>query len=162
MDGGLNGQPTGQHSNLTVGGARAGLVDENDSSGAAVAALRFAVLILLVVDGVFCAAATALFLPSYIGPHPFPISALIAGLVNGALVWVGLHWTESLRVAALPMWAWLLTVAAMALGGPGDDLIFAGHGVMAYGMPVLIVLGSAPPGLLLWRRWWQPPSREQA
>lgn len=115
-------------------------------------ALRFTVLTLLALDGVLCAVATALLLPSYIGAYPFPLAALIGGLVNAALVWAGLHWTGSLRLAALPLWTWLVTVAVMALGGPGDDIIFAGRSVMAYGVLVMITLGSAPPAWLLWRR----------
>jgi hypothetical protein len=107
---------------------------------------------LLATDGVLSAVVTALLLPAYIGPVPFPVSALIGGLVNAALVWAALHWTESLRLAALPLWTWLLTVAVMPLGGPGDDLIFAVHGVMAYAVLVMIVLGAAPPAWLLWRR----------
>lgn len=114
--------------------------------------VRSLVLTLLAVDGVLCAVATALLLPAYIGPVPFPVSALIGGLVNAVLVWAALHWTTSLRLAALPLWTWLVTVALMTLGGPGDDLIFAGRGVMAYGVLVMIVLGSAPAARLLWRR----------
>lgn len=112
---------------------------------------RLLMMVLLAVDGVLCAVATALLLPSYIGAVPFPASALIGGLVNAALVWLALHWTRSLRLAALPLWAWLLTVSLMTLGGPGDDLIFAGRGVMAYGVLVMILLGSAPSAWLLWR-----------
>ena len=39
----------------------------------------------------------AFFLPTHIGPWPFPISALIGGLVNAALVWAALQWTSSPR-----------------------------------------------------------------
>lgn len=115
-------------------------------------AVRFVVMSLLAVDGVLCAVATALLLPAYVGSAPFPVSALIGGVVNAALVWAGLHWTASPRLAALPLWTWLVTVAAMTLGGPGDDLIFGGRGVMAYGVLVMIVLGATPPAWLLWRR----------
>ncbi|WP_420108171.1 hypothetical protein [Mycolicibacter arupensis] len=115
-------------------------------------AFHFAVLALLVVDGVLCAVATALMLPAHIGAVPFPLSALIGGLVNAGLVWVADRCTTSLRLAALPLWSWLLTIAVMTLGGPGDDLIFADRGVMAYGVLLMIVLGSAPPGWVLWRR----------
>lgn len=116
------------------------------------AAVGFVVLTLLAIDGVLCAIATALFLPTYLGAQPFPVSALIGGLLNAALVWAALHWTDSLRLAALPLWTWLITVAVMTLGGPGDDVIFTGRGVMAYGVLVMIVLGSAPPAWVLWRR----------
>lgn len=115
-------------------------------------AFTFVVLALLALDGVLCAVATALLLPTHIGAIPFPLSALIGGLVNAGLVWVALRCTPSLRLAALPLWTWLLTIALMTLGGPGDDLIFADRGVMAYGVLLMIVLGSAPPGWVLWRR----------
>jgi len=91
------------------------------------------------------------FLPIRIGTWPFPVSALIAGLVNAALVWAALHWTSSPRVAALPLWTWLLTVAGLTLGGPGDDIVFGGSGVLAYGVLLLLVLGTLPPAVVLWR-----------
>lgn len=115
-------------------------------------ALNYPVLALLAVDGVLCAVSAALLLPAHIGAVPFPLSALVGGLVNAGLVWVALRCTTSLRLAALPLWTWLLTVALMTFGGPGDDLIFADRGVLAYGVLLLIVLGSAPPAWLLWRR----------
>ncbi|MCV7382507.1 hypothetical protein [Mycolicibacter longobardus] len=115
-------------------------------------AFNFLVLALLTVDGVLCAVTTALLLPARIGEAPFPLSALIGGLVNLGLVWVALQCTSSLRLAALPLWAWLVAIALMTLGGPGDDLIFTDRGVMAYGVLLMILLGSAPPGWLLWRR----------
>jgi len=108
-------------------------------------------LALLGVDGVLSALAGALLLPSYIGSVPFPVSALISGLVNAALVWAAARWTPSPRVAALPLWTWLLTVAAMSLGGPGGDVILGGQGLMAYGALILIVLGVLPPVWVLWR-----------
>jgi hypothetical protein len=83
---------------------------------------------------------------------PFPISALISGLVNAGLVWAALQWTSSPRLAALPLWCWLLTVAGLTFGGPGDDIVFGGAGPMEYAPLVLIVLGALPPALVLWRR----------
>ncbi|WP_082974233.1 hypothetical protein [Mycobacterium sp. E740] len=110
---------------------------------------RIAVLTLLAIDGVLCAVAAALLLPLRLGSIPFPVSALIAGLVNAALVWAALHWTSSPRVAALPLWTWLLAVALMTFGGPGDDVIFGGAGIMAYAVLVLIALGTLPPAAVL-------------
>ena len=106
----------------------------------------------LAVDGVLSALAGALLLPFYIGSIPFPISGLISGLLNAALVWAAGRWTRSPRVAALPLWTWLLTVAVISMGGPADDIILGGQGLMAYGALVLIVLGVAPPVWVLWRR----------
>ena len=114
--------------------------------------LRPAVLTLLAIDGVLSAVAAAFFLPLRIGSVPFPISALLSGMVNAALVWVALQWTSSPRVAALPLWCWLLTVAGLTFGGPGDDIVFGGVGITEYAPLVLIVLGALPPALLLYRR----------
>lgn len=110
------------------------------------------VLALLTVDGVVSALAGALLMPWYIGSAPFPISALISGLVNAALVWAAARWTTSSRVAALPLWAWLLTVATMSFGGPGDDVILGGQGLLVYGALVFVVAGAVPPAWVLWRR----------
>jgi hypothetical protein len=114
--------------------------------------LRPVVLTLLAVDGVLSAVAAAFFLPVRIGSVPFPISALVSGLINAMLVWAALQWTAAPRVAALPLWCWLLTAAGLTLGGPGDDIVFGGVGVMEYAPLLLIVLGALPPAVVLWRR----------
>ncbi|MCV7377476.1 hypothetical protein BST11_20710 [Mycobacterium alsense] len=121
-------------------------------SGATDPAIRFVVLALLAVDGILSALIGALLLPTYIGAIPFPISGLISGLLNAALVWAAGLWARSARVAALPLWTWLLTVAVMSVGGPGGDVILGGRGLMAYGALVLIVLGVTPPVWVLWRQ----------
>jgi hypothetical protein len=139
----------GQRPELTATKPRAGQIDD---TGATDPAIRVVILTLLAVDGILSAIAGALLLPAYIGSMPFPISALISGLVNAALVWAAGRWTTSTRLAALPLWSWLLTVAAMALGGPGDDIIFGGRGVMAYSPLLLLVAGLLPPAWVMWQR----------
>jgi hypothetical protein len=111
-------------------------------------ALRAVVLTLLAVDGVISAVVAAAFLSIHIGPVPFPISAFISGLLNAALVWAAMQWTTSPRVAALPLFTWLLTVAAMTLPGPGDDAVFSA----TYLLLLLMAVGAAPPVALLYRR----------
>ncbi|WP_441957846.1 hypothetical protein [Mycolicibacterium houstonense] len=111
------------------------------------------VLALLAIDGVISAVVGALLLPSYLGPIPFPVSALAAGALNTALVWAAIHWTDSMRMAALPVWTWLATVVAMTFGGPGGDLIFAGNGLMAYGSLIFIAAGALPPAAMLRRHY---------
>ena len=106
---------------------------------------------MLAIDGVLSAVAAAFFLPLRIGSVPFPISALLSGLLNAALVWAAMQWTSSPRVAALPLWCWLLTVAGLTFGGPGDDIVFGGVGIMEYAPLLLIVLGALPAAALLWR-----------
>jgi hypothetical protein len=116
---------------------------------------RAVVLVLLAVDGVISALLGALFLLLYIGPVPFPISAVISGLVNAALVWAGLQWTISPRLAAIALWTWLFTLAAMTFfGGPGGDVLFGAGGGPAFDQwsPfVLLALGVAPPAMVLRR-----------
>jgi hypothetical protein len=111
-------------------------------------ALRAVILSLLAVDGVISAVLAAFFLPLRLGAIPFPISALISGVLNAALVWAALQWTTSPRLAAMPLWTWLLTVTGLTLPGPGDDAVFSA----TYLLLVLIVLGALPPALLLYRR----------
>jgi hypothetical protein len=113
--------------------------------------LRSAVLALLAIDGVLSAVAAAFFLQLRIGSVAFPISPLISGLVNAALVWAALQWTSVPRVAALPLWSWLLTTAGLTFGGPGDDIVFGGVGITQYAPLLLIVLGAGPPAYVLWR-----------
>ncbi len=111
-------------------------------------ALRVIVLTLLAVDGVISAVLASFFLSLRLGPVPFPVSALISGQLNLALVWAALQWTSSPRMAAVPLWTWLATVAALTFPGPGDDAVFS----QQYLLLVLIVLGALPPALLLYRR----------
>ena len=111
-------------------------------------ALRAVVLTFLAVDGVISALLAAFFLSIRIGPVPFPISALISGLLNAALVWAALQWTSSPRLAVLPLWTWLATVAALTFPGPGDDAVYAAQ----WQLLLLIAVGAIPPVLLLYRR----------
>jgi hypothetical protein len=109
------------------------------------------VLTLLTVDGVLSALAGALLLPLYLGSVAFPISALVCGLLNAALVWAALQWTTSTRVAAAPLWGFLAAVLVLTFGGPGGDAVFRGPGIMDFRSLLFIVVGVAPPAMVLWR-----------
>jgi hypothetical protein len=139
----------GQRPDLTATKPRAGQVHATDATDPS---MRIVVLALLAVDGILSAVAGALLLPAYIGSIPFPISAPVSGLVNAALVWAAGRWTTSARLAALPLWTWLLTVLAMAVGGPGGNVVFDQRGVMAYSPLLLLAAGALPPGWVLWQR----------
>ena len=108
-------------------------------------------LALLAVDGVLSALAGALFLPIFLGPVPFPVSALVSGLLNAALVWAASYWTGSKRLAALPLWTWLATTAVLTMGGPGGDVVFGGPGVLGYSALIFLALGAFPPAWMLSR-----------
>lgn len=109
------------------------------------------VLGLLAFDGVLSALAGALLLPLYLGPVPFPISAVACGAINATLVWAAGYWTDNPRLAGLPLWTWLATVAVLTFGGPGGDIVFGGRGVMAYSALLLLALGALPGAAVLRR-----------
>lgn len=107
------------------------------------------VLGLLTLDGVLVAFTGALLLPAHLGRVPFPISAVVSGLVNAALVWAAGQWVQGFRLVGLPLWAWLLTVAVLTFGGPGGDVIFGGPGLLGYSALLLMVAGGLPAALVL-------------
>lgn len=109
------------------------------------------VLAILALDGVLSALAGAFLLPLYLGPVPFPISAVLSGLLNAALVWAAGYWTTSRRLVGLPLWTWLGTVAVLSLGGPGGDVIFGGPGIMGLSVLLLMILGALPAAMMLRR-----------
>jgi hypothetical protein len=108
-------------------------------------------LSLLSLDGVLSAVLAAFLLPWRVSGAPFPVSVLISGLVNAALVWAALQWTLSPRVAALPLWCWLATIGALTLGGPGSDIVFGMTASGALLLLLLVVVGVLPPVLVLRR-----------
>jgi hypothetical protein len=87
----------------------------------------------------------------FLGRVPFPVSAVLSGALNAALVCAAGYWTGNPRLAGLPLWAWLATVAVLTLGGPGGDIVFGGPGIMGYSALLLIVLGAGPAALVLRR-----------
>lgn len=109
------------------------------------------VLGLFAVDGVLSAIMGAFLLPAHLGPIPFPVSALLSGLLNAALVWAAGYWTGGGRLAGLPLWAWMATIAVLTLGGPGGDIIFGGSGIMGFSLILLMVFGALPAAVLLRR-----------
>ena len=108
-------------------------------------------LALLTFDGVLSAVAGALFLPSYIGAVPMPVSALVSGAVNAALVWAAVQWTSTRGAAAGPLWAFLATVIVMTFGGPGNDTVFAGTSSGLVRLLLFVAVGLIPGALVLRR-----------
>ncbi|MDX1875358.1 hypothetical protein SBI67_24835 [Mycolicibacterium sp. 120266] len=108
-------------------------------------------LSLLSLDGVLSAVLAAFLLPWRVSGAPFPVSVLVSGLVNAALVWAALQWTLSPRVGALPLWCWLATIGALTLGGPGSDIVFGLTASGAVLLLLLVVVGVLPPLMVLRR-----------
>lgn len=110
------------------------------------------VLAILGLDGVLSALMAVFFLPLRLGSVPLPVSALLSGVVNALLVWVAMQWVSNPRLAALPLWTWMLTVVVFTFGGPGGDIVFGGTGIMEFGPLLLIALGALPAAWVLWSR----------
>lgn len=110
---------------------------------------RRVLIAVLAFDGVLSAIAGALFLPLYVGTVPFPISSLLSGLVNAALVWAALQWSSTTAVAGAPLWAFLVTLAGLTFGGPGDDVVFDADSPLRF--VLFLVVGAGPGAVLLWR-----------
>lgn len=113
-------------------------------------------LALLTLDGALSAVAGALFLPSYLGVVPMPVSALISGAVNAALVWAAVQWTPAQwtparALAAGPLWAFLAIVIVLTFGGPGDDVVFAGTTSGLVRLLLFVAVGMIPGALVLRR-----------
>jgi hypothetical protein len=113
--------------------------------------VRNVVLAVLTFDGVLSAVAGALLFPLHFGGIPLPISGLISGLVNAALVWVALDWAPTPRLAALPLWGWIAATVVFTFGGPGGDIVLSGAGIFQLAPVLFVVLGAGPPAYVLWR-----------
>ena len=99
-----------------------------------------------------CSAIAGTFLlPLYLGPVPLPLSALVCGLLNAALVWAARQWTDSLAVGR---------AAAVGVAGGGGGVHpgrsrwgrrLRGPGIMAYSVLIFLLLGALPAAAVLRR-----------
>ncbi|MEU1983390.1 hypothetical protein [Nocardia sp. NPDC019395] len=82
---------------------------------------RPVIIAVLMLDAVIALILEVLYLPLYIGAVAFPITALLAGPVNLALVWAAETVSTRLSVLFLPVGAWLAAFLTAASRGPGGD-----------------------------------------
>lgn len=108
-----------------------------------------ATLAVLIFDGFLCGILSVLFLPTYLGPVPFPVSALLAGIANVMLLFAARKVAEQPLTIASPLIAWIVAILVCMLGGPGGDVL-----LLADWRTALLLLGGlVPPGVILftWR-----------
>ncbi|MFI6868588.1 hypothetical protein [Nocardia sp. NPDC050406] len=134
--------------------------------------LTIALGVVLVVDGIVTLLLEVLYLPLYLGhatvPEaqpimaaaqplaatlttgaiPFPITALIAAVLNVLLVKGMSTVTDRIGIMALPLTAWVVTYMLCMLGGPGGDVWFMND----WPTLALLVGGLLPAGLYLYYR----------
>ncbi len=79
------------------------------------------ILTLLIIDGAAVGILSVFFLPLWIGGVVFPVSALIAGVVNVGLVRIAALHADSTVVVAAPLIAWAGVFLVFALGSFGGS-----------------------------------------
>src|SRR6478735_3358206 len=97
-------------------------------------------LALLVFDGFLCAVLSVLFLPTYLGATPFPISILAAAVANLALVIAARSPTGRVGTGVLPLTGWGFGFLLCMFGGPGGDVL-----MLASVWTLLLLIGSLVP-----------------
>ncbi|MFI5777939.1 hypothetical protein [Nocardia sp. NPDC051570] len=103
---------------------------------------------VLVLDGLLSLALEVLYLPTYVGSTPVPISAGVAAVVNVALIaGMGVVVTRPAALS-LPLVAWLLGFLICSTAGPGGDVMLTDD----WTSPLLLACGLVPAGFYLFRR----------
>lgn len=98
------------------------------------------ILALLIIDGAAIGVLSVFFLPLWLGPVPFPVSALVAGAANVLLVRMAARHADRTLVIAAPLIAWGVVYLVFALGRMG------GSGVIPadWRGAVLVFVGAMP------------------
>lgn len=110
-----------------------------------VALVSGATVAVLVFDGFACGVLSVFFLPTYLGSVQFPISALLGGVANVALVLAARKVAERRIAVAAPLIGWFVAVVLCMLGGPGGDVLLLAD----WRTMLLIVAGVGPAGTML-------------
>lgn len=110
-----------------------------------VALVSWATVAVLVFDGFLAGILSVFFLPAYLGPVQFPISALLGGIANVALVLAARKVAERPIWVASPLIGWFGAVALCMFGGPGGDVLLLAD----WRTMLLIIAGAGPAGVLL-------------
>lgn len=110
-----------------------------------VALVSWATVAVLVFDGFLAGILSVFFLPTYLGSVQFPISALLGGIANVALILAARKVAERSIWVASPLIGWSIAVVLCILGGPGNDVLLLAD----WRTMLLIIAGAGPAGVLL-------------
>lgn len=106
---------------------------------------------LLVIDTVLIAMyelfLLPLHLPRSLGGWEFPVTALLAAVTTPLLVWATAKVAPRSGAAAAPLIAWLLTVLALGVAGPGGDRVLPPD----WRALLLMVAATVPGGIVAGR-----------
>ncbi|GAA4857224.1 hypothetical protein [Saccharopolyspora cebuensis] len=103
------------------------------------------VLGFLLLDAFLLALIELLFLPSYLGPVQFPITAAVAAVTTPLLVAEAGRLAPHRGVASAPLLVWFATVFAVGMFGPGGDIVLPGNDWRT----LLLIVGGALPGAMM-------------
>jgi hypothetical protein len=117
--------------------------------------LDFAILVFLAFDGFLTAVLEVLYLPLYVAGHQFPVSIVVAAVVNLALVLLVASVTSRGGFLVAPLLLWVVGLFVCAMSTPGGSVIMTSH---EQGRTlVLLVVGLLPAaGYLALRRIRSP------
>jgi hypothetical protein len=112
---------------------------------------------LLVLDSVLIAMyelfLLPLHLPRSLGGGVFPVMALVAAVTTPLLVWAAASVAPRRGAAVAPLVAWLLTVLALGVAGPGGDRVLP----LDWRALLLMVAATVPAGLAVSRLMIKQP-----
>ncbi|MFI9509194.1 hypothetical protein [Nocardia sp. NPDC052566] len=137
-----------------TGNAPAALARDQFRAGA-FAALGPIIMVLLVVDAVITLALEVLFLPLYLGTLAFPVSALLAGVINVLLLLGMRSLTDRLPVLFLPLGVWAFGFLFCLTTGPGGDVMLGSD----WRTLLLLVCGLLAPLAFVYARINAAPRR---
>ncbi|RJQ71486.1 hypothetical protein D5S17_27155 [Pseudonocardiaceae bacterium YIM PH 21723] len=109
------------------------------------------VFAFLLLDAALLAIIELMFLPMYVGSVPAPFSLLLAAVTTPWLVRSAGRIYPVVRLAALPLVVWAVTLFALGLLGPGGDLLLITSDWRSLALPLCgmlpaaFVLGGIPP-----------------
>ena len=104
-------------------------------------------LALLVLDGLLLGAIGLVLTPMYAGGFPAPVGAVLSVVTLPWLVLRAGELDPRPSLAGGPLFAWLLAVGVLGLGGPGGDVLLP-----ETWQSLLLVFGGLFAGLLALRR----------
>ncbi|WP_328405735.1 hypothetical protein [Nocardia sp. NBC_00403] len=99
------------------------------------------IITLLVLDALITLALEVLYLPAYLDSVAFPLSAVLAGVINVLLVMGVRTVTTRVGFAILPIAAWTFGFLLCSVTGPGGDIMLGSDWRTA----LLLFCGLVPP-----------------
>ena len=114
---------------------------------------------LLILDGFAIGLGSIAFCYLRFWGQPIPVVAVIAGLLNAAVMWLAARTTDAPPRFA-PLVAWFLMIAVGFFGGPGGDVVLYPANPTLAATLMLLVFGAGIPMALAWSgKLPQPDSR---